>query len=126
MQRLLYHELDGVSNRGMVKGGDQMFFVDTFTRALTKEKEKNAPPERYYEYRKGVMDGVFIETYVVSYKPLTLIDFAYTEEVQKLYYARKEYLERYGVSLNAPLYAYTVPPKWYEEAEKKLKEGENE
>ena len=103
-----------------------MYFVDTFTRELTEEKEKYAPPERYYEYRKGVMDGVFIETYVVSYEPLTLINFAYIEEERKLYYARKEFLERYGVSLNAPLYAYTVPPKWYEEeVEAKLKESES-
>ena len=103
-----------------------MYFVDTFTRELTQEKEKYAPPERYYEYRKGVMDGVFIETYVVSYEPLTLINFAYTEEVRNLYYARKKFLERYGVSLNAPLYAYTVPPKWYEEeVEAKFKESES-
>ena len=54
-----------------------MYYVDKFLGELVKEKDDFAPPERYYEYRKG-LDGMIIETYIVSYNPLKLINFAYS------------------------------------------------
>lgn len=98
-----------------------MYYVDIFAHELVKEKDINSPPERYYEYRKGI-DGVITETYIAYYNPLKLIDFSYTvdEDRSLLHIKRKLYLDKYGISANAQLYAYTVPPEWYEEQISKI------
>ena len=96
-----------------------MYYVDRYLGELVKEEEKEtyAPPERYYEYRKG-LDGIIKETYIVSYNPLKLIDFSYTvEEDRKLVSIhRNNHFEEHGVDEKTVLlYAYTVPPEWYEQ-----------
>lgn len=98
-----------------------MYYVDRFLNELVKEKEVNSPPERYYEYRKGI-NGIIKETYVVSYNPLKLIDFSYrSDEDRSLISAkRNNHFEKHGVSKNSVLYAYTVPPEWYEEQISKI------
>lgn len=98
-----------------------MYYVDRYLGVLVKEKDNFAPPERYYEYRKG-LDGIIKETYIVSYHPLKLIDFSYTtEEDRKLVSIHRDnHFEKYDVSKNAILYAYTVPPEWYEEEVEKI------
>ena len=96
-----------------------MYWVDAFTKELVKEKEVNAPPERYYEYRKGTLEGVIIETYVKSEEPLELLEFSHptsdTQTVILTSVQRREHLKSHGLSENARLYRYTVPPKWYDE-----------
>lgn len=100
-----------------------MYYVDMYLGSLTKEKDNFAPPERYYEYRKG-LDGVIKETYIVSYNPLKLIDFSYAvDEDRKLVSVQRNNLfEKHGVSKNPILYAYTVPPEWYEQEVAKVSE----
>lgn len=94
-----------------------MYYVDRYLGELIKEEEKEtyAAPERYYEYRKGT-DGIIKETYIASYNPIKFIDFTYTiEEDRKLVSIHRDiFFEKHGVSKNAVLYAYTVPPEWYE------------
>lgn len=92
-----------------------MFYVDSYTRELVKERDSFAPPERYYEYRRGVNEGIIIETYVASYNPLQLLDFAHVVGDPMTGVARQNHFDKHGVSQNAILYAYTVPPTWYDE-----------
>lgn len=103
-----------------------MYYVDTYLREIIKEKDKAdiAPPERYYEYRRGTMNDVIIETYIVSYDPLRLIDFAHAIGLDQyvLSITRDNFLEEHGVNKNATLYAYTVPPEWYDEEVAKVKD----
>lgn len=93
-----------------------MFYVDRYAGAIVKEKDSFAAPERYYEYRKGTK-GIIKETYIVSYSPLKLIDFAYAvDDDRKLVSVQRDNLfEENNMSMNPTLYAYTVPPEWYEE-----------
>lgn len=93
------------------------YYVDAYLHELVKEKDVFAPPERYYEYRKGI-DEIIIETYIASYNPLKLIDFAHGagEDQYLLSIQRKNFLEEHGMSRGAQLYAYTVPPSWFEDA----------
>ena len=53
-----------------------MYYVDRYAGEVVREKDIFAAPERYYEYRKGTSNDIIIETYVKSYNPLQLIDFA--------------------------------------------------
>lgn len=103
-----------------------MYYVDTYLREIIKEKDKEsiAPPERYYEYRRGATNNVIIETYIASHNPLKLIDFSHaTEEDQyALSITRDNFLKEHGVSANATLYAYTVPSEWYDEEIAKVKD----
>lgn len=98
-----------------------MYYVDRFLNEIVTKIDTFAPPERYYEYRKGV-DGIIKETYIVSYNPLKLIDFAYAvDEDRSLISAkRNNHFDEHGVSKNSVLYAYTVPPEWYEKAVAKV------
>lgn len=100
-----------------------MYYVDRYLYKIVKEKDSFAPPERYYEYRKGI-DGVIIETYITSYNPLKLIDFSYAvDEDRSLISAkRNNHFEKHGVSKNSVLYAYTVPTEWYDEEVAKVNE----
>lgn len=100
-----------------------MYYVDRYLGELVREKDNFAPPERYYEYRKG-LDDVVKETYIVSYNPLELIDFTYSikEDRRLVSVHRDNHLEKHGVSKNALLYAYTVPPKWYDSEVAKVSE----
>lgn len=93
-----------------------MYYVDRFLNQLVTEIDTFAAPERYYEYRKGI-DGIIKETYIVSYNPLKLINFAYTVDEDKDILARNRnaFFKEHDISGYASLYAYTVPPKWYEE-----------
>ena len=99
-----------------------MYYVDRYLGELVKEKDNFAAPERYYEYRKG-QDDIVIETYIMSYNPLKLIDFSYTiKEDRKLVTIHRDiYFEEHGVK-NPVLYAYTVPPEWYEKEVAKVSE----
>lgn len=105
-----------------------MYYVDAFTRELVKEKEDTAPPERYYEYVRGIHDRVIVETYVACEKPLKLLNFTHlSSEVQSVRLTniqRDIHLEKNGVSKNARLYRYAVPPKWYDEEVAKLESKE--
>ena len=98
-----------------------MFWVDRFAGEVVKEKDNFAAPERYYEYRKGTSNDIIIETYVKSYNPLQLVDFARPVKSNILYDGRREVdvqrdnlFKENNMSINSVLYAYTVPPKWYE------------
>ena len=98
-----------------------MLYVDRFLGEIVKEKDKFAPPERYYEYRKGNHDNIITETYIVEYDPLKVVDFSYEiiastndEKRNKLNNDRKRFFEEYNIPSFDRLYAYTVPPKWYE------------
>ena len=99
-----------------------MYYVDRYLGEVVKEKDDFAAPERYYEYRKG-QDDIVIETYIMSYNPLKLIDFSYTiKEDRKLVTIHRDiYFEEHGVK-NSVLYAYTVPPEWYEKEVAKVSE----
>ncbi len=92
-----------------------MYYVDRYLGELVKEKDNFAAPERYYEYRKG-SDGIVIETYIVSYNPMELIDFSYVvgEDRKLVTIHRDIFFKENGLSRNPILYAYTVPPEWYE------------
>lgn len=100
-----------------------MYYVDRYMMELVKEKDSFAAPERYYEYRKGT-DGIIIETYIASYSPFKLIDFAYKvgEDRKLISMERKNLFEKNNVSENAVLYAYTVPPEWYDEEVAKVEQ----
>ena len=93
-----------------------MYYVDIFVGEVVKEKDKFAAPERYYEYRKGI-DGIIKETYIVSYNPMKLIDFSYAvRDDRNLVTAKRDALfKENNISINPVLYAYTVPPEWYEQ-----------
>lgn len=97
-----------------------MYYVDRFEGEVVKHKEIFAPPERYYEYRRGTEDGIVVETYIASYDPLKLIDYAHITSDQPGYdlsvitRERDEFLKENNVSINAVLYAYTVPPAWFD------------
>lgn len=102
-----------------------MYYVDTFAGELVKEKEVNAPPERYYEYRKGTLDGVIIETYIKPCSPLKLLDYARSIDTPSglAYVERCGILTKNGLPTDAPLFRYTVPPKWYDEEVAKYEKG---
>lgn len=93
-----------------------MYYVDRFLGELTKERSNYAPPERYYEYRKGT-DGIVKETYMINYNPLELIDFSHAsdDDWKLVAIQRKNHFEEHGIDEKSVLlYAYTVPPEWYE------------
>ena len=92
-----------------------MYYVDKYLWEIVKEKDSFAAPERYYEYRKGT-NGIVKETYIVSYNPLKLIDFVYAveEDIEFVSVQRDNLFEENGIK-NPILYAYTVPPEWYEQ-----------
>ena len=99
-----------------------MYYVDRYVMEVVKEKDSFAAPERYYEYRKGTSNDIIIETYVKSYNPLQLIDFARPVQSNILSDGRREIdvqrdnlFKENNMSINSVLYAYTVPPQWYEE-----------
>lgn len=94
-----------------------MYYVDRYLGEVVKEKDNFAAPERYYEYRKGT-DGIVKETYIVDYDPLKLIDFVYPvdEDLDFVYIKRNILLKEYGVYEHPVLYAYAVPPEWYDQA----------
>ena len=86
-----------------------MYYVDRFTMEIVTE--------RYYEYREGVLDDIFIETYIVSYSPLQVINFAYRmEDPSMVSIERDTFFKEYGLPRNLVLYAYTVPKALYEHA----------
>ena len=94
-----------------------MYYVDRFTMEIVTEKDEFAPPERYYEYREGVLDDIFIETYIVSYSPLQVINFAYRmEDPSMVSIERDTFFKEHGLPRNLVLYAYTVPKVLYEHA----------
>ena len=104
-----------------------MYWVDRFSGEVVKERNKFAAPERYYEYRKGILDDIVIETYIKEYNPLQLIDFVHSITSKTLSDGRREvnvqrdnFFKDNDMSLNSVLYAYTVPPKWYEQEIAKL------
>ena len=105
-----------------------MYYVDRFTGEVVKERNEFAVPERYYEYRKGVLDDIVIETYIKEYNPLQLIDFVHSITSETLSDGRKEvdirrdnFFKDNDMRLDSDLYAYTVPPEWYEQEITKLK-----
>ena len=105
-----------------------MFWVDRYTGEIVKEKDDFAAPERYYEYRKGASNDIIIETYIKSYSPLQLIDFARPIQSNILSDGRREVdvqrdnlFKENNMSMNSVLYAYTVPPEWYEQEIAKIK-----
>lgn len=93
-----------------------MYYVDKFVGEVVKETDSFAAPERYYEYRKGI-DGIITETYIVSYNPLEVLDFSYVigDDREVICMQRDNFFKKNGLSENPILYAYTVPPEWYEE-----------
>lgn len=93
-----------------------MYYVDKFVGEVVKEINIFAAPERYYEYRKG-QDGIITETYIVSYNPLEVLDFSYVigDDRKVICTQRDNFFKENGLSENPILYAYTVPPEWYEE-----------
>lgn len=97
-------------------GGRYMYWVDRFAGQIVKEKDKFAPPERYYEYRKG-KNGIIKETYIVSYNPMKLIDFSYAvgDDRNLVSIQRDNLFKENNISINPVLFAYTVPPEWYEQ-----------
>ena len=103
----------------------ERYYVDRFRGGIVTKKDPYAAPERYYEYVKG-LDGIVKETYIANYEPLMLIDFAYVvDDISNLdfiYEQRNNFLKQHGVSVRAPLYAYAVPPEWFEKAIAELKE----
>lgn len=98
-----------------------MYYVDRYLGKLVKEKNYFAAPERYYEYRKGE-NNTIIETYIISYNPLKLIDFSYTiyEDRSLVSIHRDAFFKKHDVPKDIDIYAYTVPPEWYEEEVAKL------
>lgn len=106
-----------------------MYWIDRFAMEIVKEKDKSAPPERYYEYRKGVSNDIIIETYIKDYNPLQLVDFTRSITSKTLSDGRREvdvlrdsFFKENDTSLNSVLYAYTVPPKWYDQEISKLED----
>lgn len=104
-----------------------MYWVDRFAGEVVKERDKFAAPERYYEYRKGILDDIIIETYIKEYNPLQLIDFVHSITSKTLSDGRREvnvqrnnFFKDNDMSLNSVLYAYTVPLEWYEQEIAKL------
>lgn len=94
-----------------------MYYVDRFTMKIVTEKDEFAPPERYYEYREGVLDDIFIETYIVSYSPLQVINFAYRMDYPSMVSIERDtFFKEHGLPRNLILYAYTVPKTLYEHA----------
>ena len=106
-----------------------MYWIDRFAMEIVKEKDKSAPPKKYYEYRKGVSNDIIIETYIKDYNPLQLVDFARSITSKTLSDGRREvdvlrdsFFKENDMSLNSVLYAYTVPPKWYDQEISKIEE----
>lgn len=94
-----------------------MYYVDRFAMEIVTEKDEFAPPERYYEYREGVLDDIFIETYIVSYNPLQVINFAYRmNDPSMVSIERDTFFKEYELPRNLVLYAYTVPKALHEHA----------
>lgn len=99
------------------QGGYNMYYIDTKTGELVDKKDPTAPPERYYEYRRGIDNKNVKETYVISYEPLKLVEYVYPSiygnfgRVAEKY--RKEFLSNNNIT-NPVLYARTVPPKDYD------------
>lgn len=99
-----------------------MFYVDRFVGKIVKEKDEFAAPERYYEYRKGTSNDIIIETYIKTYNPFQLIDFVrpvigyiLSEGRREVDVQRDNLFKENNMSMNSVLYAYTVPPEWYEQ-----------
>lgn len=94
-----------------------MFYVDIFNQTIVKEKEQNALPERYYKYRKGMLDKRITETYIISRNPLKLVSFYYSIEDNKglISAKRLKFWKEYNIFDIPTLYSLTVPPKIYEE-----------
>ena len=63
------------------------------------------------------MNNIAIETYIVSYNPLSIIDFAYStdEDRELLSMKRKIFFKMNNLPSDLILLAYTVPPNWYKE-----------
>lgn len=103
-----------------------MYYIDRYLKKLVEKIDPYAAPERYIEYREGVFENVVKETYVVSYNPLKVIDFAYSahEEGDEISIKRNVFFKMNELPNDLILLAYTVPPKWYEEEVEKIKKEE--
>lgn len=103
-----------------------MYYVDRFKMEVVKEKDTFAPPERYYYYRRGTTEDIIKETYIVSFSPLQLIDFSYVVGDDRIVVSKRrdDLFKENNMSSNPILYAYTVPPSWFDQEIAKL-EGEN-
>lgn len=103
-----------------------MYYVDRFSYELVTEKDSIAPPERYYEYIRGIDNSVIIESYIVSHNPLQKINFAYTVDELKFNIPgsregfryveekRKNFFKEHNVE-HPTICAYTVPMNWFDE-----------
>ena len=104
-----------------------MYYIDRYLGRLVNEIDPYAPPERYIEYREGVMDDVVKERYIVSYNPLEVIDFAYStnEDRNILNVKRNIFFKMHNLPNDLVLIAYTVPSEWYKEEVAKIKNNVN-
>ena len=102
-----------------------MYYVDSYAKEVVREKCKFAAPERYYEYRRGTLEGKIIETYIVSHHPLVVVDFSHLTSDHPsfdpvlLETDRINFFKKHNIS-RPILYAYTVPPSWYDEEISKI------
>lgn len=104
-----------------------MIYIDLFADEYVKEKEVYAPPERYLKLKKGVIEGVFIEKYIVCTNPLKMLDFSYSELEKTDYpelvaFNRNKHLEK-NHAFGASMVEYTIPPSHYKNIEDYMAKG---
>ena len=101
-----------------------MYWVDRSTGEIVSERDKNKPLWAYYEYQKGVMDGIVVETYIIGENPFCRIEFAHCVGEMYVNLKREYHFKKHGVDRNnVRLCAITVPAKEYDEKIEGLKRG---
>jgi len=100
------------------------YFVDKRIMEVVKEDELDfnmLAPEMYYEYRKGVNEGIIIEKWQLPNGKN--IDFASATGDQMKSKQREAHFKRHGCYDEYKyLIAYTVPPSWFKEQIEELEE----
>lgn len=100
-----------------------MYWVDKSTGKIVSKRDKSRPLWAYYEYRRGSIDGVIIETYIIGDNPFRQIDFAHCVGGMYVNLKRDYHFKKHGVDRNnVRLHAISVPPKEYDEKIKELSE----
>lgn len=99
---------------------EKFIFYDRFKNEYTTQREKNAPPERYFYVWRGFLKDIFTEKYIENGRRCGL---SYAGEMRKLGVVdslRQSTFEKYGF-VSPRLISLEIPPDMFDEIFEKIK-----
>lgn len=84
-------------------------FYDTFNYEYTKERDINAPPERYIIFFRGVENDLFVESWYTTDRKVIDIAYSTTDKIMEgVSQLRKNEENKHGVKLQR-IRSMTIP-----------------